>query len=133
MAIDVIIKAGMFRRVPLPFDVIIGDKLHYGNAEDYVQTMDGQVGKREFIAYLPEHIGRGFLVIWHEGESRRVVLRQTLPCCEPELREFYETVKRIAEFWKGRLIVDGRPTTLKAFQNTLEDNIRFNMQAVRDL
>jgi len=133
MAIDVIIKAGLFHRKPLPFEVIIGDKLFYGNAEDYVQTMDGQIGKREFIAFLPEHIGRGFSVIWHEGESRRVVLRQTLPCCEPELREFYETVKRIAEFWKGHLTVDGKPTTIKAFLNTLADNISFNIQAARDL
>lgn len=133
MAIDVIIKAGLFHKKPLPFEVIIGDELFYGNTEDYVQTMDGQVGKREFIAFLPEHIGRGFQVIWHEGESRRVVLRQTLPCCEPELREFYETVKRIAEFWKGHLTVDGKPTTLKAFLNTLADNISFNIQAARDL
>lgn len=133
MAIDVIIKAGLFHQKPLPFEVIIGDELFYGNAEDYVQTMDGQVGKREFIAFLPENIGRGFQVIWHEGESRRVVLRQTLPCCEPELREFYQTVRRITEFWKGHLTVDGKPTTLKAFMNTLADNISFNMQAARDL
>ena len=133
MAIDVIIKAGLFHRVLLPFDVIVGDKLHYGNAEEYVQTMGGEVGKKEFIAYLPDHIGRGFQVIWHEGESRRVVLRQPLPCCEPELREFYQTVKRIAEFWKGSLIVDGKATTLKAFLRTLEDNISFNVQAARDL
>ena len=133
MAIDVTIKAGLFHWVPLPFEVIIGDVLHYGNTENYVQTMDGEVGEKEFIAYLPDHIGRGFQVIWHEGESRRVVLRQPLPCCEPELREFYQTVKRIAEFWKGSLIVDGKATTLKAFLRTLEDNVSFNVQAVRDL
>ena len=133
MAIDVIIKAGLFHRKPLPFDVIIGDKLFYGNAEDFVQTMDGKVGKKEFIAFLPEHIGRGFQVIWYEGESRRVVLRLPLPCCEPEMREFYQTVKRIADFWKGSLTVDGKATSLKAFLHTLEDNIRFNVQAARDL
>lgn len=133
MAIDVKIKAGLFHRVPLPFEVIIGDTLHYGNTEDYVQTMEGEVGEKEFIAYLPDHIGRGFSVFWHEGESRQVVLRQTLPCCEAELREFYQTVKRIAEFWKGSLVVDGKATRLNAFLNTLEDNVRYNLEAVREL
>ena len=41
VAIDVTIKAGLFHWVPLPFEVIIGNVLHYGNTEDYVQTMDG--------------------------------------------------------------------------------------------
>lgn len=133
MAIHVILEAGLFHHVPLPFDVIIGDKLAYGDAEKYVQTMTGEIGEKEFIAYLPEQIGRGFQVFWHEGEARRVVLRLPLPCCEPEMREFYQTVQRIAEFWKARLIVDGKRTSLKAFMATLEENVRFNADTIREV
>lgn len=133
MAIDVTIRAGLFSRKPLPLDVIIGTKLEYGNTEAYVQTMPGELGRNEFIAYLPDQIGRGFQVIWHEGENRRVVLRQPLPCCMEELREFYRTVERIVCFWKGSLNVDGKATSLKAFLNTLEECLKFNEQAIRDL
>ncbi len=133
MAIHVIIQAGVFHRKPLPLDIIIGDVLHYGNTEDYVQTMEGEVGQHEFIAYLPDHIGRGFQVIWHEGENKRVVLRQPLPCCREELNEFYRTVERIMTFWKGSLNVDGKATSLKSFLGTLEDNQRINEQAISDL
>lgn len=133
MAIDVTIRASLFSRKPLPLDVIIGADLHYGNAEDYVQTMDGEVGQHEFIAYLPDHIGRGFQVIWHEGERKRVVLRQPLPCCREEMIEFYHTVERIVTFWKGSLNVDGKATSLKAFLGTLDENQRFNENTIRDL
>lgn len=133
MAIDVTIRAGIFNRKPLPLDVIIGNELAYGNTEDYVQTMPGEVGKHEFIAFLPEHIGRGFQVIWHAGENKRVVLRQPLPCCKEELIEFYHVVERIVRFWKGSLHVDGKRTSLKAFLGTMEDYLHFNEQAIRDL
>lgn len=133
MGVLVKLTSSMFHRRPLPVHTILGEKLAYGNTEDYAQTICGEMGRREFIAYLPEHIGRGFQVIWHEGEKRSVTLRLPQPCCEAELREFYETVKRIAEFWKARISVNGKATTLRKFLSTLAENISINVQAVRDL
>lgn len=91
------------------------------------------MGQNKFIAYLPDHIGRGFQVIWHEGERTSVVLRLNLPCCKEELHAFYSAVERIVRYWRGTLHVDGRRMSLKTFMATKEENERINAQAVRDL
>ena len=133
MAINVEIRAGWFVHKPLPLEVIIGDEFAYGNDEDCVQTMVGELGRWKLIAYLPDNIGRGCEVIWHEGERNRVVLRQNLPCSKEELKAFYRMNERICQYWRGKLHVDGKRMSLKAFMATKTETERINEQAIRDL
>lgn len=45
----------MFGSKAIPLDVILGEKLHYGNFVSY-QLNVGELGDTEFIAYNPESI-----------------------------------------------------------------------------
>lgn len=131
MGLNLKIEAPFFHRKPLPLSVITGDKLCYGNTDEYVQTMLGEVGKSDFIAFDPEHIGRGFQVVWHEGERKSVFLRLPLPCSRGDLIAFYAAAERIATFWRGTLWVDGEKTSLKAFQETLDEHIAENERFIQ--
>lgn len=130
MSIDVVItQKGLFKKT-LPLQVILGSDLSYGSYDFGFRLNVEQRDEFELIAYLPNQIGRGFSVIWNPKEKHRIVLRALTPTCEEELREFYGCIKRISEYWKCDLEVDGVPTTFSQFQAGLEDMIAFNEKAL---
>lgn len=131
MGFHIKIKASLFHRKPLPLSVITGGQLWYGNTDEFVQTMLDEVGKTDFIAFDPEHVGRGFQVVWHEGERKSVLLNQPLPCSRGDLIALYAAAERIAEFWHGTIWVDDEKTSLKAFRETLDEHIAANERFIR--
>lgn len=131
MGFHVQIKASLFHRKPLPLSVITGETLWYGNTDEFVQTMLDEVGKSDFVAFDPEHIGRGFQVIWHEGERKNVLLNQSLPCSRGDLIALHAAAERIAAFWHGTIWVDDKKTTLKEFRKKLDEHIAENERFIR--
>lgn len=107
MSIEVSFRQkGMFKK-SLPLDVIIGKNLKYGNYDGWRIEPD-VLGETEFVAYHPAHIGRGFSVIWKQGEKNKVELRLLTPACDEEVEDFYECIARIGECWKNcEIQVDG--------------------------
>ena len=113
MSIDVILtQKGLFKK-PMPLEVILGKELAYGKMEGF-RLIRGQLGETEFLAYHPEHIARGFSVIWSPEEKERIQLRALTPSTEAELRDFYDAVDRMVSYWNGRLEVDGGDGILPA-------------------
>ena len=92
------------KKKALPLEVILGEELVFG-AFDGLRTNPGELGERDFIAWHPEHIGRGFSVEWKEGEKHKVEMRLPLPSMNEEIKDFYETVRRIAEFWSAEPVL----------------------------
>lgn len=130
MSIDVEIKQGLFGRKTMPLEVILGEHLHYGEFVDD-HLIPGQRGDSEFIAYDPRRIGRGFSVIWHPEEKRKIVLRQLHPSTRQELTEFFAAVERMTKYWDGKLTVDGTRLSLKAFMESLPGMLDFNEKLIR--
>ena len=119
MSIDITLRQTAAKKKALPLEIILGEELVYG-AFDGLRTNPGQLGERDFIAWHPEHIGRGFSVEWKEGEKRRVDLRLPLPSSNEEIRDFYGCVERIAAFWNCGVEEDGEKAELSVFLSGLE-------------
>lgn len=132
MAIDVTIKQKIFRNKTMPLDVILGEKLHYGNFIND-QLNIGELGETEFIAYTPECIGRGFSVIWNPNEKKKIELRLPQPSTAQELSEFYATVERMVKYWNAKLIVDGCNVHLSDFLAGFSDMVEINNRIIKQL
>lgn len=119
MSIDITLRQTAAKKKALPLEVILGEELVYG-AFDGLRTNPGELGARDFIAWHPEHIGRGFSVEWKEGEKRRVDLRLPLPSTNEEIKDFFDCVERIASFWNCGVEEDGEKAELSVFLSGLE-------------
>lgn len=119
MGIDITIRQTAAKKKALPLEVILGETLVYG-AFDGLRTNPGELGARDFIAWNPDHIGRGFSVEWKEGEKRKVDLRLPLPSTNEEIKDFYDCVERIATFWNCGVEEDGQKAELSVFLAGLE-------------
>ncbi len=129
MSIEVTIKQKGFFKKSITLDVILGKELAYGRF-DGVRLVQGEFGKNEFIAYHPEHIGRGFSVDCEPYTKNSVYLRLPHPSNPQEIRDFYDTVQRIATYWKCSINVDGVNTSLKKFLSGYEDMVKFNENVI---
>ena len=129
MSMDVIITQHGLRKKPLPMEVILGESLHFGRFAEGWRLEEGETDPREFTAFLPDAIARGFSVIWRPGEKRRVVLRLLTPTGEAEIREFFHMVRRIMTHWNASLNVDGTRRSLEEWESDLEGYLNFNRQA----
>lgn len=119
MSIDITLRQTAAKKKVLPLEVILGEELVYG-AFDGLRTNPGEKGARDFIAWNPDHIGRGFSVEWQEGEKRRVDLRLPLPSTNEEIKDFYDCVERIASFWNCGVEEDGEKAELNVFLSGLK-------------
>lgn len=125
MAIEITIKQKIFGRKTMPLDVILGDYLYYGNFVND-QLKEGELGESEFIAYNPNHIGRGFSVVWTANEKRKIELRLPQPSTTQELADFYAVVERMVTYWNAKLIVEGCKTRLSDFLSDYQNMVEFN-------
>ena len=130
MAIDVLIKQKLFGSKTMPLEVILGEKLHYGNfVSDQLNV--GELGDTEFIAYNPESIGRGFSVVWNPKEKKTIVLRLPQPSTTQELKDFYAAIERMVKHWDGKLIVDGNRVSLPDFLSAFDNMVDFNHKIIK--
>ena len=130
MAIEVLIKQKLFGSKTMPLEVILGEHLHYGNfVKD--QLFVGELGETEFIAYNPDHIGRGFSVVWNPKEKKKIALRLPQPSTTQELNDFYAAIERMTKHWGGKLIIDGSPVRLTNLQTSLREAVDYNSKIVK--
>jgi len=127
MSIDVLIKQRLFGNKTMPLKVILGEHLHYGH---YVkeQLNVGELGETEFIAYNPKSIGRGFSAAWNPKEKKAIALRLPQPSTTQELRDFYDAIQRMVNYWRGILVVDGSRISLPDFLSTFDDTVDSNQR-----
>ena len=133
MSVDLTITQKALFPKTLPLSVILGDKLRYGRYDAAWRLERGKLAEEEFIAYLPDAIGRGFSVTWNAREKRRVELRLLSPTGRAEIREFYAAVGRIMGYWHADLRVDGEKLRCDRWMAGMDDFISFNTRALRDI
>lgn len=133
MSIDIsIVQKGLFKKT-MPLAVILGKELRYGCYEDVLCLETGKLGDTEFIAFHPEHIARGFSVIWNPREKERITLRSLTPSTPEELRDLYDAVKRMTDYWKCTLEVDGNSIKPDAFQKSFADMLDFDRRSLKEM
>lgn len=132
MSIDVLIKQKLFGGKTMPLDVILGERLQYGNFENEQLTV-GELGEHEFIAYNPEKIGRGFSVVWNPNEKKQIVLRLLQPSTTQEMTDFYAAIQRMATHWSAKLVVDGNKMSLDTFMAGFQDALDFNAKTLKQI
>lgn len=132
MSVDVRIRQKGLLKKALPLSVILGEELNYGEF-DGLRTDFGKLGESEFMAYHPKHMGRGFSVIWKEGEKNGVDLRLLNPTSREEIKDFFECVERISNYWNCDLEVDGEPVKAKELFTRLDDMTDFNQRVLHDM
>lgn len=125
MSIEITIKQKLFGSKTMPLEVILGDSLAYGFWEND-QLTECKLGDTEFIAYDPNAIGRGFSVIWNPQEKKSISLRLPQPSTPDELRQFYDCIARMVQYWGGSLTVDGSRVKPDTFQAGFDDLVAFN-------
>ncbi len=131
MSIDIsIVQKGLFKKT-MPLEVILGKELHYGCYEGILCLETGKLGEKEFIAYHPEHIARGFSVVWNPQEKERITLRALTPSTPEELRDFYDAVKRMTDYWQCTLEVDGNRVQPDEFQKGFANMLDFDRRALK--
>lgn len=127
MAIDIVIKqTGLFKKT-LPLDIITGNNLAYGNhGDDGIRLVDELIDDGYFIVYDPQKLGRGITVEWNEKEKNKIVLRQLIPTHREVLKACFDIVKRITDYWKCDLEVDGTNIKPQDFLSQYDDYLEFN-------
>ncbi len=130
MSIDVLIKQKLFGGKTMPIEVILGEHLQYGHfVNDQLNV--GELGETEFLAYNPESIGRGFSVVWNPKEKKTIALRLPQPSTTSELKDFYDAVERMVNYWHGKLIVDGSRVRLPDFLSAYDNMVDFNNKIIK--
>lgn len=132
MSIDVCITQKSLFKKRIPLEMILGNELSYGSF-DGICLEYGKLGETEFLAYHPQHIGRGFSVQWNANETKSVTLRLLTPTSREELNDFYQCIARISSYWKCEMKVDGSPTMQKEFLSNFENMVDFNLRVLKEM
>lgn len=99
-------QKGLFKRnrKPIPFDVILGDKLQYGT---YGRgRLENEHSDDRLTAVLPNAWGRGIWV-WLKKDNKGLSIMLPTPCHDAEVDELFEMVLRVAQYWRCSVFVDG--------------------------
>ncbi len=132
MAIDVIVRQKRLFKKTLPLNVILGDRLLYGDF-DGIRLIPDQIGADSFIAFDPEAIARGFSVVWTKNEKQTVSFRLPLPSTASEIRAFFDAVARVATYWRADVELDGTVMNIAAFSEKYDETLGFNERILRDM
>lgn len=134
MSIDVSIKQKGFFKKTMPLKVILGNHLSFGcYGKDGICLDEEEPVENYFIAYNKNHIGRGFTVDWTENEKDEILLRASTPCHPEELNDFFDAVKRMTDYWKCELEVDGDITNPDEFLSKREEFQNFNVNFTKKM
>lgn len=130
MSIDIVITQKALIKKTLPLSIILGDELKYGAFDGFRLDPD-VIGEGGFIAYNPEHIGRGISIEWTEQEKEKITLRSLTPTNPDEIRDFFAVIDRICNYWKCELEVDGEKQSAKEFSTRLPELLDFNERSLK--
>ena len=99
-------QKGLFKRnrKPMPFDVLLGDKLQYGT---YGRgRLENEHSDDRLTAVLPHAWGRGIWV-WLKEDNKGLTIGLPTPCHKAEVDELFEMVLRVAQYWRCTITVEG--------------------------
>jgi len=130
MSFWITIKQKGFSKKPLPLEVILSEKLKYGAFSGDCLEKD-VLGEGEFIAYNPEHIGRGFSVTWAPGEKKKIEFRLPIPSTPEELRDLFEAAERVASYWNASIVADDMKMKLPAFREYYNEMVKHNENMIK--
>lgn len=125
MSFWITIKQKGFSKKMLPLEVILGEKLKYGAFSGDCLQKD-VLGESEFIAYDPEHIGRGFSVAWTPKEKKKIEFRLLIPSTPEELRDVFDAAERVASYWNASIVADDTKMKLPAFREYYNEMVKHN-------
>lgn len=131
MSTWIVIKQTGLLKKPMPLEVILGENLCYGRF-DGLRLEPEELGERDFILYHPDHIGRGCVVTWNPREKHEIEIQLPVPMPEDELREVYDAVKRMTEYWHCTLEVDDEKQSPDHFLAGFGDMAQFHLRALTD-
>jgi len=134
MSIDVSIKQkGFFKKV-MPLNIILDNNLNFGTyGDDGIRFIEDEMEADYFIAYNSNYKGRGFVVNWNKNEKDVIVLSAPIPSHPEELNDFFDTVKRMCDYWKCDLEVDGIVTHAREFLSKKEEFQKFNIDTFKNI
>ena len=113
MSVDITIKQKSENKKTLPLEIILGKDLHFGALDVNFCLHAGQRAEKEILVFNPQHIARGFSVLWSPEEKEQVTLRALTPTTNEEIRDFFHTVRRITDYWGDCVtLLDGEPETI---------------------
>lgn len=107
MSVEVTITNEASVKIPVPIGVMLGDELSYGTIDIHGRLQKNETSKYGFTAYLKDRIGRGITADWNASECECINVKLFTPTCHEEIEAFYRMIKRITDFWKSALFVDG--------------------------
>ena len=99
-------QKGLFKRnrKPMPFDILLGDKLQYGT---YGRgRLENEHSDDRLTAVLPHAWGRGIWV-WLQEDNKGLTIGLPTPCHKAEVDELFEMVLRVAQYWRCTITVEG--------------------------
>lgn len=117
---------------PLPLNVLLGDSLHYGTYEGMHLARE-KVGSMGFVAYHPEHIGRGIRVAWTKTETKSITISLPLPSSDEEINDFIDMILRVSKAWTCSISFNDTILTSQILKGMTEDFEITNLRLLHDL
>lgn len=115
----------------LPLEVILNDEFQYGIMKGN-RFFASQYEKDGFIAYHPDHIGRGIRVVWNPKEEESIKLVLLLPSTYEEIHDFITMIARITKAWTCAVTLNGYPLTTQELIDKEEEIERMNSKVLQD-
>ena len=85
------------------------------------------------IFYNPNSIGRGFHISWDEEEKNELNLRLLNPTTTDEMRSFFNCLRRITDYWKCSVTIDGIEEDIDDYLSQEDDLLAFNHRIIKEV
>lgn len=141
MEITFCITQTSFFKKKISYDIIIGDKLEYGvyGTDIYpfcIYQLDCfSMPKDMCVAFIKQNYGRGINLYWGKYDrSKFLNIMLALPALEDEILELFKMVKRISDYWKCEIKLDGKDIKPEDInEEMIEEYFEKNDEALEDL
>lgn len=97
------------------------------------QLIPGETSKYGFVAYLPEHLGRGIRVRRKPDKPRSVFLNLALPASREEIAAVFAMARQVVEQRMCRIFIGGTEVRSTALIRLRKDYEVFNLQVLHHL
>ena len=134
MSVDITIMQKAANKKVLPLEIILGKDLHFGALDVNFCLHAGQRAESEILVFNPQHLARGFSVLWKPEEKEKVTLRALTPTTNEEIQDFFDTVRRITNYWGDSVVLlDGEPETVESILSREGEVRSFNQMTLKEL
>ena len=134
MSVDITIMQKGTNKKTLPLEVILGKDLHFGALDVNFCLHAGQRAESEILVFNPQHIARGFSVLWKPEETEQVTLRALTPTTNEEIQDLFDAVRRITNYWVDcATLLDGEPEPVDKILSREGEIRSFNQMSLKEL